>query len=359
MPDNIWYPLASSVIGSSHLKSGLPCQDASDSRVFADGRWAALVVSDGHGSSKHFRSDRGAAFAVSCLMNMFESIWSPLDSDTPDRSGALEYFKRSAKAAVLASWGSAVAVDLVADPLNVDAPDAGLKRHLVETLERGGASAVAEEATRIVQIARLAGTVEETQDYAKISNPYGATLLGILIGPQDLLWFQLGDGMLAQVASGVVSHVVDSPAEAFANATPSLCSGDALRWANTGHRMRVGGQPWPDFVVVATDGVDNSYANDDALFSFLTGLADGCRSATPPSMEELLPRWLRQMSDDGSTDDASIALAYRADLNAQTMTTEQMIDQPERVIDVDEPSVHVTNDTVSRPSDLVIEDADD
>ena len=49
-------------IGSSHLASGKPCQDASFAGTIGDRHLA--IVSDGHGGHPHPRSAVGAQFAV-------------------------------------------------------------------------------------------------------------------------------------------------------------------------------------------------------------------------------------------------------------------------------------------------------
>ena len=53
-----------SIKGSSHDDNGKPMQDWSEHLYLEDYKADILLVSDGHGSDKHFRSDRGARFAV-------------------------------------------------------------------------------------------------------------------------------------------------------------------------------------------------------------------------------------------------------------------------------------------------------
>src|SRR5918998_1821824 len=60
-----WRVMGETVPGASHLRAGIPNQDAI-LQVRESGRGLPLVVSvsDGHGSDKCFRSDRGSRFAV-------------------------------------------------------------------------------------------------------------------------------------------------------------------------------------------------------------------------------------------------------------------------------------------------------
>src|SRR5215213_5563426 len=57
--------MGETVPGASHLRAGIPNQDAI-LQVRESGRGLPVVVSisDGHGSDKCFRSDRGSRFAV-------------------------------------------------------------------------------------------------------------------------------------------------------------------------------------------------------------------------------------------------------------------------------------------------------
>ena len=57
--------MGETVPGASHLRAGVPNQDAIV-QVRESGRGLPVIVSasDGHGSDKCFRSDRGSRFAV-------------------------------------------------------------------------------------------------------------------------------------------------------------------------------------------------------------------------------------------------------------------------------------------------------
>jgi hypothetical protein len=66
-----WLIAQASVVGTGHVKSGLPCQDASVARVTDSGEWLVVVVSDGAGTAK--RSDEGAELVAT---HFFESLLS-------------------------------------------------------------------------------------------------------------------------------------------------------------------------------------------------------------------------------------------------------------------------------------------
>src|SRR5690242_8054901 len=60
-----WRVIAETVPGASHLRAGKPNQDAVlQVRESSVGLPLTLSISDGHGSDKCFRSDRGSRLAV-------------------------------------------------------------------------------------------------------------------------------------------------------------------------------------------------------------------------------------------------------------------------------------------------------
>ena len=77
MENITWQVMGSSVQGTSHIRQGLPNQDA----LYYSEQQAPLVlaVADGHGSAKCFRSQQGAQLAVQCaVLVMQERISSTL-----------------------------------------------------------------------------------------------------------------------------------------------------------------------------------------------------------------------------------------------------------------------------------------
>src|SRR5580692_7742046 len=71
-----WKVAHACIRGSSHQRSGLPNQDAVQCTVTpgAQGSVAVAVVSDGHGSARHFRSQIGSSLAVSTVAGTLQSF---------------------------------------------------------------------------------------------------------------------------------------------------------------------------------------------------------------------------------------------------------------------------------------------
>ena len=67
----------STVIGDSHIRKGIVCQDSSGT-VVTD-KFAIAVVADGHGSAKHFRSDVGSRIAVKITTKLLKNYMNRPD----------------------------------------------------------------------------------------------------------------------------------------------------------------------------------------------------------------------------------------------------------------------------------------
>ena len=80
---SLWSGFSASIIGSGHIKRGLPCQDAS---TVVTGPRPALIVCDGRGSAS--RSQDGASAAVRDFTSqcaVFEPLLATiLDADEAD-----------------------------------------------------------------------------------------------------------------------------------------------------------------------------------------------------------------------------------------------------------------------------------
>lgn len=252
-----------SVRGLAHVRADKPNQDAvlwrlPDAR-FAD---AAIALADGHGAAPHFRSDTGARLAVESAAAVLGRYHQP-----PDYGGA-----DALPALLLADWRRRVADDLARDPAPGDGALPG---------------------------AALA--------------PYGATLIAASATADELTLVQIGDGdLLLLFADGRVARPLADDAGLIGEQTYSLCLDDAERHFRTASIWRTPGVPWPRAVVVASDGVGKSFADDAGLFAAVAGLVAHARADWTHLMAEL-PGWLAALSAAGSADDASLALLLLPD----------------------------------------------
>jgi len=94
-----WRVLAASVVGTSHLRAGLPCQDAHGFRALPGG--VILAAADGAGTAE--RSEHGARLAVDTLLRALARGLAPgWPAADEDWRAALAAAYREAREAVLA-----------------------------------------------------------------------------------------------------------------------------------------------------------------------------------------------------------------------------------------------------------------
>ncbi len=250
-----WRAGGASAIGSAHLRRNTPNQDAwYASPQSQPGTRFMIAVADGHGSNRHFRSQSGAELAISAFQQAVEWV---LD-DPQELRGLGED--------IVTLWRRLVVQHINANPY--------AENYSFDPYE-----------------------------------PYGTTLVGVAGNAHFCLALQIGDGdLLWGYADGSVTRALPADEGLHGEQTYSLCMADAQSHL----RIRVlgSGEAWPDFALVATDGVSKSFV-DDATFTktvqHYRELVSG--QAELQATLQALPDWLRQVSDAGSGDDATLCLA--------------------------------------------------
>ena len=76
-----WLTASASVRGASHVKTGAPCQDESSVKTSPDGKWVALVVSDGAGTAS--RADEGSKHVVRYFSEELLKLVKALEDQPP------------------------------------------------------------------------------------------------------------------------------------------------------------------------------------------------------------------------------------------------------------------------------------
>ena len=275
-----WRIIGASVRGASHLRAGLPNQDAI--------RWwpesgtglpLILAVSDGHGSAKCFRSDAGARYSVSAAITEMKDLLA----GQPDPSN-LSAIKRMAEErlpqTVARTWANTVNTHLEANPFSTGELEA------LESKE-GLAARQAVEANPLLA--------------------YGATILTVLITELFILYLQLGDGdILVVSAAGEVTRPLPKEERLFGNETTSLCSRDAWRDFRIGFQA-LSSVP-PALILVSTDGYANSFRDEEGFCRVGSDLLEMLRADGVDQVRASLETWLTHASQAGSGDDITLGV---------------------------------------------------
>lgn len=238
---------AKSIQGASHIRKEereenlaigrkFPCQDKSFSEYFAadfshkTGYWLT-VVCDGHGGAPYFRSERGAELAIECIKKILpyyiDFIAGNLNKENI----------RFLIPILLRTWCDSVDSDLAKNPIT-ETEYKFLEMDDVQAAERYKAG----------------------KDLHSI---YGATFLCFVSAENFWFALQIGDGDIAVHSEKGFFMPVPEDERNFLNQTTSLCDKDA----ENEFRLAFGSQNI-DAVLCSTDGIANSFANENQLFSF-------------------------------------------------------------------------------------------
>lgn len=266
--------IGESVQGYTHIQRNLECQDRKLSRELEDGS-LVLSVADGHGSRSCPYSGMGAELAVNTFCKLIDELHFGFQNarDLPDylnHQGSLKFAQTVERA-----WKE----DVQAYHLKV-----GLPMPMTQTGE---------------------------EDLNALYRLYGTTLLGLLIAPTFVFAFQIGDGDITYADDGGVQSVVVAD-KLLGVESHSLCSREAWKKAvSTVHF-----QPWeqhlPCVFLLSTDGLSNSYADDEAFGQTCTQYFEALKTYGPDTVEENLPEWLSETSRLGCGDDTTLLMAYLA-----------------------------------------------
>ena len=271
-----WQVHAASAIGAAHVQDGRPNQDAVAHQLLTlPGGSALLVVAiaDGHGDSRHFRSDRGAKMAVAAGIAAMRA-WSAGISGSP--AEIKQSARRGLVPGIVAGWNAAVAADLAGDQFT---------------------------AAERVMLAEL-GLPPPTA--------YGSTLLIGAFTDGHAVFAQIGDGNIVAVApDGTAVSPVPGDGGPDRSHTASLCQDDASSAFRIGV-IQLAARP-VFAALLATDGFGNAQAQDPWQADVAANLASFGLDHDQDWFAAQVPGWAAQCaSSAGSGDDSTIALVVNS-----------------------------------------------
>lgn len=266
MSGGVWAAGGSSVRGASHVRRDMPNQDAiawapagAAGKPTLDAEAFIAAVADGHGAPAYDRSDVGSRLAVHCAI---EALRRFVGGGTGE--GVVEE--------ILGRWRQAVAAD----------------HH-----GRGPAG----------------DWVEATTD---VLTPYGCTLAAVAMAPGQLLVLQIGDSdVLFGYPDGRIERPLPVDQGLVGEQTYSLCAVDAAQRFRLRTLTLGDGAAWPDFVMLSTDGIAKSFADEKAFLAIASQYRDTVGKVGLPEVLGRLDDWLAEVSRRGSGDDVTLCLASR------------------------------------------------
>ena len=292
-----WRVIGETVPGASHLRAGIPNQDAIFQVRESSARLPIIVsVSDGHGSNKCFRSHRGSRFAVRIGARLLDELINGRHAALPPTE-IESRVRETLPAEFVKRWRAAVDADLKREPFR--------EEEFTRMIEKDG-----EKARRLVE-----------------ANPhlaYGATSLSFLLTPTYALYLQLGDGEMINVSEqGEIAQPLPADARLLANETTSLClerAADDFRFAVHPH----GAGNLPALILLTTDGYYNSFSTTAGFHQVGGDLLQMLREEDGfGTVNRSVKGWLEEATAAGSGDDCTLAIICRMDaLKASPSTSD-------------------------------------
>ncbi len=262
-----------SVQGASHIRNGRECQD-SLKKVIKDSGAVILSVADGHGSDSCPYSKTGSFAAV----NVFCKIMGDyLDTYADQQEMLFTFLKREGD--------TKIAQEI----------DAEWKRRILRLHTRCKREMPLDE--------------NRNKDKGAVYKLYGSTLLGLVMTEDFLFAFQLGDGDIVKVSENGVYPVIEAD-KILGTETHSLSKSESWKKAITRIRRREENEQLPAMYMLSSDGLSNSYKNDEAFQKTCMDYYALLKEHGVKAVSARLKTWLQETSEMGSGDDITALFAY-------------------------------------------------
>ncbi len=263
-----------SVMGASHEKTGLVCQDSSAYKVTE--HYAVAVVADGHGSKKHFRSNVGSKFAVEATIETVGRFYQDPAQFEENFPANHKLILKNIEKQIISDWNLRV------------------NKHLEEN--------------PVTDEERSKFTDEEFEAIPPESY-YGSTLIAAVAGNGFTFGVQIGDGTLvALFEDGVAVLPMEYNEAAPANVTASMCNSNAAGMFSS---FYVDNKK-PLALYASTDGLYTSFGSEYDFLDYHTIISS--QLINLEAFKQVIINNLTKRSHYGTEDDISLSCVFDSDL---------------------------------------------
>lgn len=275
-----------SVMGASHVAKGTVCQDASAHKVAE--AYAVVVVADGHGSKKHFRSNIGSQAAVEATIETIERFYEDPESFEKEFPVHHKRIIRNIEKQIITLWNQKVNKHHDENPVTI------------------------EERSKFA--------IEEFEAIP-VESYYGTTLIAAVAGRGFSFGLQIGDGSLVAVLDNGDTIMPMEYEEANpANITASMCNQNAAKLFESFYiedkRLLA--------LFASTDGLYTSFGSEYDFLDYHTILTS--QLINLEEFEPAIEKNLVKRSHFGTEDDISLSCVCNTDLiNEQLETLKKKI----------------------------------
>lgn len=269
-----------SVIGASHIDSGLVCQDHSAYEVCE--YYAAAAIADGHGSKKYFRSHMGSQFAVEAALETLRRFYAEPEKFEENFPKNHKMVIKNIEKQIIVNWNARIQQHLHDNPVT------------------------REEMKKF--------TTEEFMEIPSESY-YGTTLVVAVAGRNFSFGMQIGDGSLVAIFDdGEPVLPMNYDESAPANMTASMCNSNAVKMFNS---FFVADRRALAFYA-SSDGLYTSFSNEDDFLEY--HLIISSQLEDMERFESMVTKNMAKRSHYGTEDDISLACVYNKELMAEKIT---------------------------------------
>lgn len=276
--ENKKFAFTSTVQGYNHIKNNKVCEDASD--FYDEGNIQICVVADAHGSDNYPRTYKGSKFAVDAAIKSIVEFVEIADANQvlQDEKNGFSLLIQLSKS-ILNNWYDLIEKDYEKNPFSLDELEPVSERYKRRY-------------------------INENPLELRVEKAYGTTLVAFCQTEQYCFGLQIGDGKCAVFDKNCnFNEPIPDDENCQLNVTTSICDSDAIEE----FRFYVSNE-LPLAVLCGTDGIDDSYASKEELYSLYRGIlkvfADYDEETGKKEIEEYLPLLTKR----GSGDDVSIGI---------------------------------------------------
>ncbi|MDE6780983.1 MAG: protein phosphatase 2C domain-containing protein [Ruminococcus sp.] len=267
------------VIGASHITSGTVCQDSSVFRTYEN--YGIAIVADGHGSKKHFRSDKGSEMAVKAALDTVEEFYKDPDAFEESFLNDPDNIIKKIEKNIISRWNRLVIHHYTHNPYTDKEKEPFTEK----------------EFRRI-----------------KVESVYGTTLIVAVMGRKFTFGTQIGDGSLVQICDDAAAEMpIGYEESAPANITASMCNSQAINYFNSFYNI----DEKPIAVFVSTDGLYTSFRSDEDFLDYHSILANQLTNIEEFSLS--IRKNLAKRAHCGTQDDTSLACVFDCDVLAERL----------------------------------------
>jgi len=266
-----------SVIGASHIKKEIPCEDSGLKSEIDS--FKVFVLGDGHGDSNCPRSKIGSQYI--CEITTQELLRFAKDIESQEWTHRLfdkadsEMLVNQLVTSIFGKWSCAVNNEYEQNPLT--------EKECEEAIEY----------------------IDRYKQGQRIEHIYGTTLIAGLLTSDYLLLLQQGDGRCVVFNSdGSASQPIPWDDRCFANVTTSVCDVDAIPSCRY-HIINLSDNP-VIACIAGSDGVEDSFNSMDKMHVYYRNLLQFACENGVEALEKHLGETLPDFSANGSGDDTTI-----------------------------------------------------